>query len=117
MSNADMDLTALKHGGLFTTKGLMQFHVHIGKAFSVSRQECRQDAFDRVRWGSHLQYPAISAPQQRDPLAQRADIGQNAAAICEQVFADGRQNKAAPDTVEKLEAKLLLEVADLSRKG
>jgi len=41
MSDADMNLAAFQHGGLFATKGLIQLHVHIGKAFGISRQEPR----------------------------------------------------------------------------
>jgi hypothetical protein len=41
MSDADMNLAAFEHGGLFATKGLIQLHVHIGKEFGISRQEHR----------------------------------------------------------------------------
>ena len=33
MPDADMNLAAFQHGGLFATKGLIQLHVHIGKEF------------------------------------------------------------------------------------
>ena len=86
MSDADVNLAAFQHGRLFGTKGLGQFHLHIGKAFSVSRQEFRQNTFDRVRRGGHLQHPPVSAPKQFYPLAERADMTQYAATISEQLL-------------------------------
>jgi hypothetical protein len=41
VSDADVNLAAFQHGGLLVTEALGQFHVHVGKAFGVSRQECR----------------------------------------------------------------------------
>ena len=89
-------------------KGLGQFHLHVGKALCVSRQESRQNTFDRVRRGGHLQYPPVSAPKQVHPLAERADVTQHVSAISEQLLTDGGQHKPASHTVKKLEAKLLL---------
>jgi hypothetical protein len=75
MSDADVNLAALQHGGLFATKSLGQFHVHIGKAFSIARQERRQDAFDRVRRRGDLQHPRVSPPEYFCPLAECVDMG------------------------------------------
>ena len=75
MSDADVNLAAFQHGGLFATKGLSQFHVHIGKTFCISRQKFRQNTFDRVRRGGHLQHPPVSAPKHFHPLAERVDMG------------------------------------------
>ena len=44
-------------------------------------------------------------------------MGQCVAAVAEQVFADGGQDKPAANTIKKLEAELLLEIDDLSREG
>ena len=111
VSDADVDLAAFQHGGLLATKSLAQFHVHVWKAFSVSRQETRQNTFDRVRRGGHLQYPPISAPEQLDSLAKRDEVTQYAATIFEQVLADGGQDKAASNTIKEPEAELLLKLA------
>src|SRR5262245_11051712 len=116
MSDANMNVAAFQHGGLFATQGFMQLHLHMGKTFSVAWQECRQDAFDCMRRSRYLQHPAVSAPEEFHPLAKRADMGQCAAAIAEQVFADGSQDKTSANTIEKLEAELLLEIGNLARQ-
>ena len=66
-----------------------------------------------MRRGGYLQHPAISAPEQLYPLAERADVTQHVSAISEQLLTDGGQHKPASHTIKKLEAKLLLQVADL----
>ena len=50
-------------------------------------------------------------------LAQRADMTLQAAATSEELLAFGRQDKTASNAVEKLEAELLLEIADLPRQS
>ena len=47
----------------------------------------------------------------------RADLAQYAAAISEQVFGDGRQDETAPDAIEKPDAELPFEVADVPGEG
>jgi hypothetical protein len=44
-------------------------------------------------------------------------LTQYVSTISEQLLADCGQHKPAPYTIKKLEAKLLLEIADLSRKS
>src|SRR5262245_26298337 len=116
MSDADMDLATLKHGGLFAAKSLGQFHVHIGKAFSIARQERRQDAFDRVRRRGDLQHPCVSPPEYFCPLAECVDMGQYTATMPEELLAFRGQGEAAPDPVKQPEPKLLLEVHYLPRE-
>ena len=48
-------------------------------------------------------------------LADCFSVGQQCATLCEQLLAFGRRNKSATDAVEKLEAKLPLEILNLSR--
>lgn len=47
-------------------------------------------------------------------LADRAGIVQETAAFAEQLLACARQDKAASDAIEKIEAQFLFEIADLS---
>jgi hypothetical protein len=117
VSDAYVNLAAFQHGGLFATKGLIQFHVHIGKAFSVSRQKRRQDTFDRVRRGGNLQHPPVSAPEYFYPLAENVDMGQYAATIPEELLAFCGQDEAASNAVKQPKPQLLLKVHDLPRKS
>lgn len=75
MSDAYVNLAAFQHCGLFATKGLRQFHVHIGKTFSISRQKLRQNTFDRVGRGGNLQHTPVSTPEHFYPLGERVDMG------------------------------------------
>src|SRR5947209_913698 len=68
MSDAYMNLAAFQHWSLLVTKSFAQFHAHVGKAFSISRQEDRQDTFDRVGRGGNLQYP----PSPRRSISARS---------------------------------------------
>ena len=117
MSDADVNLAAFQNGGLFATKGLGQFHMHIGKTFGISRQKRGQDAFDRVRRGGNLQHPPVSTLEHLHPLAERIDMGQYTASVSEELLAFGGQDEAAPDAVEQPKPQLLLEVHDLPRKS
>src|SRR5215510_3010046 len=117
MPDADVNLAAFQHRDLFEAKRFDHFDVHVGKPLGVSRQESRQNTFDRVGWGRHPQCSAVAAPKQPDALAEPADLTEDAAAVAEQLLADGREHKAAPDTVEKVETELLLEIEDLPRQG
>ena len=50
-------------------------------------------------------------------IGQRADMTQQAAATSEELLSFRRQDKTAPNAIEKLEAELLLEIADLPRQS
>ena len=115
--DAQVHVAAFQQGHLGGSKRLGQFDLHVGKARSVSRQECRQDALDHLRRGRHLQHATVAAPEQLHPLAQRADLTQDAAAVSEQLLADRSQDEAAPNAIEEPDAELLLEIADVSREG
>jgi hypothetical protein len=80
-------------------------------------QEIGEDAVDRLRRRRHPQDAAVAAPQQLRPLAERADRAKHGAAIVEQLLALAGQHQPAADPVEQLDAKLLLEIADLAGKG
>src|SRR5258708_36894692 len=67
MSDAYVNLAAFQHGGRFATKGLRQFHAHIGKTVSISRQNLRQNTFDRVGRGAKLKHPPSSTPAHSYP--------------------------------------------------
>src|SRR5262249_19540073 len=117
VSDANVNLATLQHGSLVSTKGLGQFHVHVGKALSVSGQERRQDAFDRMRRGGNLQHPPVATAGEFDPFAQRLDMAHYAATIAEELLALCSQHQAASNAVKESQPQLLLEIADLSREG
>ena len=96
---------------------LDQLHLHIGIAIGVLGQECRKNGFDLHRRGRHFQHPGVSAPERLCLRAERADIAQQAAATSEQLLAFCGQDKTAPNAIEKLEAELLLKIADLPGKS
>jgi hypothetical protein len=48
---------------------------------------------------------------------KRSQLTQQSAAISEQLFASGGQEKAATDTVKKLEPAFVFEIADLPRQS
>src|SRR5438270_9676113 len=117
MPDADMNLAAFQQRHLVHSKSLCQLHAHVGEAFGISRQESRQDALDRLRWCGHLKDAGVSTFEQLYPFAKRSQLTQHSAAISEQLFASGRQEKAATDTVEKLEPAFVFEIADLPRQS
>ena len=65
----EMNLAALEHCQSLGPDRLDQLHLHVGIALRVAVQETRQDAFDELRRGRHLQHPGVSAPEQLRPLA------------------------------------------------
>ena len=67
--------------------------------------------------GGHLQHAGVPAPEQLRLLADCAGVVQETSAMAEQLLAFAGQEEAAPDTIEKLETELLLEIADLARQG
>src|SRR5262249_3453358 len=87
VSDANVNLATLQHGSLVSTKGLGQFHVHVGKALSVSGQERRQDAFDRMRRGGKLQPAPVPPAEEVRPVAERPRMAHYAAAIAEELLA------------------------------
>ena len=58
----EMYLAAFQQFGLLATEGFRELYLHIGIAQRVSRQECRKDAFDRVRRRGELQDAAVATP-------------------------------------------------------
>jgi len=64
VSDTEVNLAAFQQRQLFVAQSLDQPHLHIGKAFAVSRQKSRQNTFDRLRRGRHPQHSAASAPEQ-----------------------------------------------------
>jgi len=65
--------------------------------------------------GGHLKDAGVSTFEQLYPFAKRSQLTQHSAAISEQLFASGRQEKAATDTVKKLEPAFVFEITDLPR--
>ena len=116
MPDADMNLAALQQRHLIHAKSFRQLHAHVGEAFGISRQESRQDALDRLRRCGQLEHAEVSALEQLYAFAKRAHLTQHAAAISEQLLASGGQEKAATDTVKKLEPAFVFEIADLPRQ-
>jgi hypothetical protein len=110
----DMNLAAFEQRYLVHAESIRQLDAHIGEALGVSRQESGQDALDRLRRRSHLEYAGISTFEQLDPLAERSELTQNAPTIFQELLASGGQEKAAADAIEQLKATFIFEVADLS---
>ena len=112
VSDADVNLAAFQHGGLFATKGLGQFHLHIGKAFSVSRQE-----FDKtlsIVCGGAATFSTPLSPRRSTSTRSPSDVdmGQYTATISEQLLADRRSGQGRrPTRSNSLKPELLLEVA------
>ena len=79
----------------------------------VAVQELRKHAFDVQGGGAHFQQADVAASQLLRPLADRGGLGQQSAAIAEQLLAFTGQTQAAPDTIEQFEAELLLKVREL----
>ena len=69
--------------------------------------------------GGAANFNTLESPtlEQLDAFAERPHLAQHGAAIAEQLLASGGQEKAAADTVEKLEPAFVFEVADLPRQG
>jgi hypothetical protein len=115
--DAQVNLAAFQQRHLGRPKGLGQPDLHVGEAHSVSGQKGRQNTLDHLRRGRHLQHAAVSATEQFCALAQRTDLAQDAAAISEQLLADGCQDETAPHAIKEPDAELLFEIADLPRQG
>ena len=64
-----------------------------------------------------LRTPEFSAFEQLYAFAERSQLTEHPAAISEQLLASGGQEKSAADTVEKLEAAFVFEIADPPRQS
>jgi hypothetical protein len=115
--DADVNLTAFQQRHLVHAESFSQLHVDVGEVPGISRQESRQDALDRLRRRGELKHARVSTLEQLDAFAERSDLTQYPAAIGEQLLASGGEEKAATDTVEKLEPAFVFEITDLPRQG
>ena len=113
----DVYLTAFQHRQQLGTDRVEQLHLNIGIALRVAVQKIRNDTFQVLRGRCHLQHPGVPAPEQLRLLADGTGVVQETSAMAEQLLAFAGQKETAPDTIEKLEAELLLEIADLARQG
>ena len=111
-----MNFAAFEHGCLLMTEGFAQLYVHVGKAFTILRQKSRQHALDRVRWCGDLQHSPVAAPKDLCAFFDDIEIGQDAAAIREKLFAFCGQDETSPYVIKQPETQLLLKITDLSRK-
>src|SRR5262249_8700916 len=113
MADAEMDLASFQQWHLVHAKSLRQLHAHVGEAFGISRQECGQDALDRLRRCGHLEHAGVSTFEQLYALAERSQLAKHPAAIAQQLLASGGQEKPATGAVQKLESAFVFEIADL----
>ena len=99
-----MNVTTLKHGKDIGADCLDHSYVHFGITFSVAVQKSRKDGLDLHRGSGHIECAGISAQQGFRAFADCFSMGQQCAALCQQLLALGCQNDSATDAVEKLEA-------------
>src|SRR5689334_16444472 len=111
--DTEMNLAAFQQWHLVHAKSVRQLHAHVGEAFGILRQECGQDALDRLRRCGHLEHAGVSTFEQLYALAERSHLAKHSAAIAQQLLASGGQEKPATDAVKKLESAFVFEIADL----
>jgi hypothetical protein len=80
-------------------------------------QEPRQDALNRLRRRGDFEHAGAFSPKQLDAFLDGPQLTQHAATIAEQLVSPSRKEKPTTDAVEKLEATLVFEVADLPGQG
>ena len=92
---------------------LDQFDLHVRIAPRIPMQKRGLYTRDMLRRGADLENAAVAMSQLLSPLAQRAGVVQQTAAVGEQLLACTGQQQAAADAIEQLETELPLKVADL----
>src|SRR5262249_21648340 len=104
-------LIALGHDGQMDVASLQScrqagpaiFHdanVDTGVTPSVTHQEIRQNAFDRLRRRTHPQRSGLSLLERARPFAKGLSIGQQSATSLKQVLSLSGQAEAAPNSSE-----------------
>src|SRR5262245_12035509 len=88
---AKMNLATLDNCQRFRPNGFDQLHLHIGVSFREIVQELRNNAFNELWGGCHLQDAGVTAPEQARPLAERAGVVQQNTAVVEQLLTFARQ--------------------------
>lgn len=110
----EMDFATFQHGQDLAARPFAHSHFHAGIALSVLVQKLRKYAFDMLRRGADFQHALVSASQQFRLLPNSSGVSQQGATFSEQLLSFAGQQKPAADAIEKLEAELVLEIADLS---
>ena len=112
-----VDLTAFQHSQNLPTASLGHLDVHVRIVLREAVQELRKHAFDVQQRGAHFQHADVATSQLLRSLAELGGVGQQTAAIAEQLLAFTGQTQAAPDTIEQFEAELLLKARELPGIG
>src|SRR6185437_12388182 len=112
----EVNLATFEHRQALAPRRLDDFHLDVRKALRIAVQKLRKHAFDMLRRGGDDQSAGVAAPEKLRALADGGRVIQEAAAVAEKLFPRAGQDKAAPDSIEKPEAELALEVPDLTRQ-
>jgi hypothetical protein len=96
---------------------LADLYLDLRIAFGITVQESRQHTLDVLRRAGDLQDAGISVTEQLSLLAYGARAIEKDTAARDQLLAFTGQEKPAPDPIEESQAKLVLEIDDLSRQG
>jgi hypothetical protein len=81
------------------------------------REERHHHALDQLRHRANAEEPGLTGLEGARSLAERLGVTKQASAVLEQVFAGGRQLKAAPDQIEQPHAQFRFERMELSGNG
>jgi hypothetical protein len=71
-----VNFATFKHRQKFRTDRIEELDLHIGITLRVAVQEIRDDAFQVLRRGRHLQHAGVPMPEQLRPLTDCAGVAQ-----------------------------------------
>ena len=105
-----MDVAALEHVEVLGRVVLLhEAQLHVGDALRVQPQEGRKRSLDRQRRGGDAQHLDVAAPQSLRPLIQRTGVGEQTAAVAEELLATRRDHQPPACALEQREAQIELE--------
>src|SRR5882724_3801825 len=110
-----MDLTPFEAGALLEVASLYQLYVNAGMIAPMTWQKGSDQVCDDLRGRANFERPGVSAAQRLSMFSQKLGMGQQLPAALQQVFAVGRQPKAAANVFEEGDAELGFQRLDLSR--